>query len=194
MTSLDSDEEASTPNPALLALYLSCWNSLHPDLCLAPSFRYRGLNSMLPPVPAIYLFALRSNYLSQINISRGPGLGERGKAFFRWACPLAPGYVQPLGGAGRRSKGERKGEARMFPVPLRPLTPLLQGPVSSSFSASLWSRAHWTAPPSAVPPPVLRHGLPPFVSATAGSSCLSLPISGESHLRSASRSSQPLWN
>lgn len=130
-TSPDSGEEASTPLPAWLALCVFCWISPHPDLCLAPSFRHMDLHSMLPPVPAIYLFALRSNYLSQINVSQGPGLGEGGTHFSgRLAHWLLVRFSHWVVGAGSRLKGERKGEARMFPVhphlPLR--TPLLQGP------------------------------------------------------------------
>lgn len=74
-----------------------------------------GLNSGLPPVPAICLFALRSGPLLSLPccVLQGPGAGE-GEAFSRWVCPLVPGYAQPVGGAGSRWQGRRKGEARVF--------------------------------------------------------------------------------
>lgn len=83
---------------------------------------------MLPPVPAIYLFALRSNCLSQINISQGPGLGEGGG---RFSGGLAHRLLVTFShwevlAAGWRVRGREKPGSFQSPRP-RP-TPLLQGP------------------------------------------------------------------
>ena len=57
--SLACDEEVSAYIPAVPAPCTFRWDSLTPALCVAPSFEYMGLNSMLPPVLAICQFALR---------------------------------------------------------------------------------------------------------------------------------------
>lgn len=73
----------SMRRPILHVPYTFSWYSLPPDLCIVLSFQYIGLDSMLPPVLAICLFALRSSPLLSLPccISQSPGSGEEGMHF-----------------------------------------------------------------------------------------------------------------
>lgn len=111
-TSPACDGEASATVPASSALCSFGRNSLPSVLFMAPSFQHLGRDSILPLIPAICLFALRSIPFLH------PAVYHRawGRCIFSADLPLASGYAPALAGAGSRLEGGRKGEAILAPT------------------------------------------------------------------------------